>query len=303
VTSTPASATRRSRHILPGFGLSLGYTVTWLSLLVLIPLAGCVIKAGGLSWRQWVNMLGEPRVRAALVVSFGTAAAAAGINSVVGLIIAWVLVRYDFWGRRLLDALVDFPFALPTAVAGLTFSDLFVQGHHKIGWLAAIWNPVADRLTTAVNGLWPGVLLPDSLHGVYTPFAIVLVLIFTGFPFVIRTIQPVLEDLDPEIEEAAASLGATPWQAFRKVIFPTILPAWLTGLALAFARGIGEYGAVIFVSGNIRGRTEIVPVLIVEQLDQYKYDGATGLSVVLLVGSGAVLLTINLLSAWRGRRG
>ena len=299
---TTAIHITRPRRVLPGFSLAWGYAVTWLSLIVLIPLAACVLKAGGLSAHEWALMLSDPRVRAALKVSFGTAAAAAAINAIVGLVIAWVLVRYQFWGRRLLDALVDFPFALPTAVAGLTFSDLFVQSAHKTGWLAAVWNPLGDRVVSAVNWVYPGALAADSLHGVYTPFAIVLVLIFTGFPFVIRTVQPVLEDLEPEIEEAAASLGATRAQTFWRVIFPTILPAWLTGLGLAFARGIGEYGAVIFVSGNIRSRTEIVPVLIVEQLDQYKYAGATALAVVLLAGSAAVLLAINLITVWRGRK-
>lgn len=286
------------RRILPGFGLSLGFTVTYLSLMVLIPLAACFLKTTQMSWQDFAGVLTEPRVIAALKVSFSTALAAAAVNAVIGLMVAWVLVRYEFFGRRFLDAIVDFPFALPTAVAGLTFSNLFVQNANQTGWLAYFWNPVADGITRAVNAVVPGALEADSLHGIYSPLAIVLVLVFTGFPFVVRTLQPVLEDIDPEVEEAGASLGASRWQVFRKVIFPTLIPAWLTGMALAFARGVGEYGSIVFVSGNIRMRTEIVPVLIVEQLDQYKYAHATALAVVLLAISFGVLLVINVLTAW-----
>lgn len=286
------------RRILPGFGLSLGFTVTYLSLMVLIPLAACFLKTTQMSWQDFAGVLTEPRVIAALKVSFSTALAAAAVNAVIGLMVAWVLVRYEFFGRRFLDAIVDFPFALPTAVAGLTFSNLFVQNANQTGWLAYFWNPVADGITRAVNAVVPGALEADSLHGIYSPLAIVLVLVFTGFPFVVRTLQPVLEDIDPEVEEAGASLGASRWQVFRKVIFPTLIPAWQTGMALAFARGVGEYGSIVFVSGNIRMRTEIVPVLIVEQLDQYKYAHATALAVVLLAISFGVLLVINVLTAW-----
>lgn len=310
----------RRQRILPGFGLSLGYAMTYLSLIVLIPLAACALKASTVSAADWQEILGSARVQAALKVSFGTSMVAALVNAVLGLLVAWVLVRYAFWGKRLLDALVDFPFALPTAVAGLTFADMFTANELRTGWLARYWNPAvngalgvwnatAAPLAQAVgrlfhHGGWHWRLGPqwqEFFSGYASPTAIVIVLVFTGFPFVVRTLQPVLEELDPELEEAAACLGASRWYTFRRVIFPTLLPAWLTGMALAFARGVGEYGSVIFVSGNIRFHTEIVPVIIYDELGEFRYAHATALAVILLVISFAVLLIINLLSAWTRR--
>jgi sulfate/thiosulfate transport system permease protein len=303
----------RSRRILPGFGLSLGYSMTYLSLIILIPLAACVSKASTVSFADWQEILGSERVQAAMKVSFGTSIVAAMINAVLGLLVAWVLVRYSFWGKRLLDALVDFPFALPTAVAGLTFADLFAANDLRTGWLARFWNPMITGLLNA----WNATLAPvgkvigahwhlgpdwhDFFSGYASPTAIVIVLVFTGFPFVVRTLQPVLEEMDPELEEAAACLGANRWYTFRRVIFPTLMPAWLTGMALAFARGVGEYGSVIFVSGNIRFHTEIVPVIIYDELGEFRYAHATALAVILLVISFTVLLGINLLSNWTRR--
>ncbi len=310
----------RSRRILPGFGLSLGYTMTYLSLIVLIPLAACMLKASTVSAVDWKQLLTDARVLSALKVSFGTAIVAALINAILGLLVAWVLVRYTFWGKRILDAMVDFPFALPTAVAGLTFADLFIANPQRTGWLAQIWNPIVNAFLAAWNaviapighgvggwvrhGGWHWHLGPDwqdFFAGYGSPTAIVIVLIFTGFPFVVRTLQPVLEEMDPELEEAAACLGAHRWYTFRRVIFPTLLPAWLTGMALAFARGVGEYGSVIFVSSNLRYKTEIVPVIIYDELGQFNYGRATALAVILLVISFSVLLVINLLSNWARR--
>jgi sulfate transport system permease protein len=310
----------RSRRILPGFGLSLGYSVTYLSLIILIPLAACALKASTLAAVDWKEILSSERVQAALKVSFGTSIIAAMINAVLGLLVAWVLVRYAFWGKRLLDAMVDFPFALPTAVAGLTFADLFAANDLRTGWLARYWNPMISFLLNAWNATiaplgksvgsifrhsgWHWHLGPDwndFFAGYASPTAIVIVLVFTGFPFVVRTLQPVLEEMDPELEEAAACLGANRWYTFRRVIFPTLMPAWMTGMALAFARGVGEYGSVIFVSGNIRFHTEIVPVIIYDELGQFQYAHATALAVILLVISFAILLVINLLSSWARR--
>jgi len=310
----------RARRILPGFGLSLGFSLTYLSLIVLIPLAACALKAATVSRADWYELLTSPRVQSALKVSFGTALVAALINAILGLLVAWVLVRYAFVGKRLLDALVDFPFALPTAVAGLTFADLFTANDFRTGWLARVWNPFVTAVLNAWNatlaplGSTAGRLVrPDGWHwhlgpawqdffaGYASPTAIVIVLVFTGFPFVVRTLQPVLEELDPELEEAAACLGAGRWCTFRRVIFPMLLPAWLTGMALAFARGVGEYGSVIFVSGNLRYKTEIVPVLIYDELGEFRYAHATALAMILLVISFAILLCINLLSSWTRR--
>ncbi len=267
-----------NRRVLPGFGLSLGYTVFYLSGLVLIPLAACFGKAASLSWDQFGDAVWTDRARAAYALTFGASLLAAGINVVLGLLIAWVLVRYDFPLKRGFDALIDLPFALPTAVAGLVYSGLYVEN----GWLGQF-------------------LVPLGIHGAYSQLAIVLVLTFTGFPFVARTVQPVLESLDPELEEAAATLGATRWQTFRRVLLPPLVPAVLTGFTLAFARALGEYGSVVFVSGNMPYKTEIAPVLIVARLEEFNYAEAAALAVVLLTASFVLLAFINFLERWSKR--
>jgi sulfate/thiosulfate transport system permease protein len=267
-----------SRRVLPGFSLSLGYTVFYLSLLVLLPLAACFLKAASLSPGQFWAAVWTERARAAYALTFGAALAAAGINVVLGLLVAWVLVRYQFPLKRLFDALVDLPFALPTAVAGLVYSSLYVP----TGWLGQF-------------------LVPLGIQGAYSRLGIVLVLTFTGFPFVVRTVQPVLDSLDAESEEAAATLGATRWQTFRRVLLPPLLPAVLTGFTLALARALGEYGSVVFVSGNLPYQTEIAPVLIVSRLEEFAYAEATAIAVVLLTLSFVLLALINLLERWSKR--
>lgn len=267
-----------NRKVLPGFSLTLGYTVFYLSFLVLLPVAACFLKAGTLSLGEFWEAVWTDRARAAYLLTFGAAAIAAVVNLVIGLVISWVLVRYSFPGKKFIDSLVDLPLALPTAVAGLVYSSLYVES----GWLGQY-------------------LVPIGIDGAYSRLAIVLVLIFIGLPFVVRTVQPILEDLDPESEEAAASLGATRWQSFRSVILPTLLPALITGFALAFARGIGEYGAVVFVSGNMPFKTEIAPILIVARLEEFNYREATAIAVVLLVISFAMLVLINMLERWSVR--
>jgi sulfate/thiosulfate transport system permease protein len=264
-----------SHRILPGFSLSLGYTIFYLSLLVLLPISAVFFTAANLTFQEFWNAVWSDRARAAYSLTFGAAFIAAVVNMVLGLLLAWVLVRYRFPGRMILDSLVDLPLALPTAVAGLVFAALYVE----TGWLGRY-------------------LVPLGIEGAYSRFAIVLVLVFVGLPFVVRTVQPVLEDLDPEVEEAAASLGGTRWQTFMNVIAPTIAPALITGFALAFARGIGEYGAVVFVSGNMPFVTEIAPILIVARLEEFAYREATAIAVVLLIISFAMLLLINLLERW-----
>jgi len=267
-----------NRKVLPGFSLTLGYTVFYLSFLALMPVAACFLKAGSLSFGEFWNAVWTDRARAAYLLTFGAAAIAAVVNLFFGLIISWVLVRYSFPGKKFIDSLVDLPLALPTAVAGLVYSSLYVES----GWLGRY-------------------LVPIGIDAAYSRLAIVLVLIFIGLPFVVRTVQPILEDLDPESEEAAASLGATRWQSFRSVILPTLLPALITGFALAFARGIGEYGAVVFVSGNMPFKTEIAPILIVARLEEFNYSEATAIAVVLLVISFAMLVLINMLERWSVR--
>lgn len=266
------------RGALPGFGLSLGYVVTYLSLLVLIPLGACLAKAATLSPGQFLDAVWTERARAAYALTFGASFVAAAVNVVLGLLVAWVLARYQFPLKRFFDALVDLPFALPTAVAGLVYSNLYVES----GWLGQF-------------------LVPLGIHGAYSRLAIVLVLVFTGFPFVVRTVQPVLEDLDADVEEAAATLGATRGQTFVRVLLPTLLPALLTGFALAFARALGEYGSVVFVSGNMPFQTEIAPVLIVARLEEFAYAEATAIAVVLLVVSLSMLVVINLLDRYSDR--
>ncbi|WP_247874210.1 MULTISPECIES: sulfate ABC transporter permease subunit CysT [Azospirillum] len=270
----------RKPSVLPGFGLTLGFTLTYLSLIVLLPLAALALKAAGLGWSGFWDAVLTPRVLAAFKVSFGLSLAAAAINAVFGFIVAWVLVRYRFPGDRIVDALVDLPFALPTAVAGIALSALY-----------------------APNG-WIGSLLMEwfGLRVAFTPLGIAIALTFIGLPFVVRTVQPILQDLPPEEEEAAAALGATRWQAFRRVVFPALLPALLTGFALAFARGVGEYGSVIFIAGNIPGLSEILPLLIVIKLEQYDYAGAAAVGVLMLMASFVLLLALNLLQAWMRSR-
>ena len=263
------------RRVLPGFSLSLGYTMFYLSVLVLLPIVACVSKAASLGFAAFRAAVWTERTRAAYLLTFGTSLAAAVINVLLGLLVAWVLVRYRFPGRRLMDSLIDLPLALPTAVAGLVYASLYV----KKGWLGRY-------------------LVPLGVQAAYSRLAIVLVLVFIGLPFVVRTVQPVLADLDPEVEEAAASLGATRGQAFRRVILPPLFPALVTGFALAFARSLGEYGSVVFVSGNMPFRTEIAPVLIVARLEEFAYGEATAIAVVLLVISFAMLVLINLLERW-----
>lgn len=264
-----------SRRVLPGFSLSLGYTVFYLSVLVLLPIAACVFKAGSLAFGDFWGAVWTERARAAYLLTFGASFTAAVANVFLGLLIAWVLVRYDFPAKRLLDSLVDLPLALPTAVGGLVYASLYVEK----GWLGRF-------------------LVPLGIKGAYTRLGIVLVLIFVGLPFVVRTVQPVLLDLDPQVEEASASLGATRWQTFRRVILPTLYPALITGFALAFARSVGEYGSVVFVSGNMPFKTEIAPILIVARLEEFAYGEATAIAVVLLLISFSMLLVINKLESW-----
>ena len=278
--ATAHPAPRKAQRVLPGFGLTLGYSVVYLSLLVLIPLAGLFIKTAGLTWAEFSTIIFSPRVLAAYKISFGTAFIAAVINAFFGFLVAWVLVRYSFPGRRLVDALVDLPFALPTAVAGIALTALY-----------------------AGNGWFGSILEPHGIQVAFTPTGIVVALTFIGLPFVVRTVQPVLADLETELEEAAASLGASRWQTFVAVIWPAVLPALITGFALAFARAIGEYGSVIFIAGNMPMVSEIAPLLIVTQLEQYNYAGATAIAAVMLVISFVLLLLINTLQAWVRQRG
>jgi sulfate transport system permease protein len=270
-------ATRR--HTLPGFRLTMAYTLAYLSAIVLIPLLTLPLKTATLGWDElWTAVLDE-RAVASYRLSLGASLGAAAVNAVFGLLVAWVLVRYTFPGRRFVDALIDLPFALPTAVAGITLTTLYAPG----GWLG---RPLHER----------------GIAVAFTPLGITVALVFIGLPFVVRTLQPVIEDLDVEIEEAATSLGANRRQILAKIVLPYLLPAWLTGFALAFARGIGEYGSVVFIAGNMPGYTEISPLLIVTKLEQYDYAGATALALVMLLISFAMLLAINALQAWTSRR-
>jgi len=273
-------STFKKPSVIPGFGLTMGFTLTYLGLIVLLPLAALAVKAAGLGWTGFWDAVLTPRVLAAFQISFGLSLLAAAVNAVFGFIVAWVLVRYRFPGDRLVDALVDLPFALPTAVAGIALSALY-----------------------APNG-WVGKLLMDwfGLKVAFTPLGIAIALIFIGLPFVVRTVQPILQDLPAEEEEAAASLGATRWQTFRNVVFPALFPALLTGFALAFARGVGEYGSVIFIAGNMPGVSEIVPLLIVIKLEQYDYAGAAAVATLMLMASFVLLLILNLLQAWMRSR-
>jgi len=265
------------RHsVLPGFDLALGLAVTYLSLIVLIPLSAAFLKTFALTWSQFLDAVGTPRVVASYQLTFGASLLAALVNAIFGLIMAWVLVRYPFPGKRIVDALVDLPFALPTAVAGISLTAIYAQN----GWI----------------GRW----LPFKVS--FTPIGVWVALVFIGLPFVVRTVQPVIEDLNHELEEAAATLGADRWQTFSRIVFPILTPALLTGFAMAFARASGEYGSVIFIAGNIPMVSEITPLLIITKLEQYDIAGATAIAVVMLVTSFFLLLLINLLQAWSRRR-
>jgi len=269
----------RQHSVLPGFNLALGFTLLYLSLIVLIPLSATFIRASALSWPEFWSIVTTPRVLASYRLTFGASFAAALVNAVFGLLVAWVLVRYRFPGKKLVDALVDLPFALPTAVAGIALTALYAGN----GWIGQFFEPLGIKIA-------------------FTPIGIFVALTFIGLPFVVRTVQPVLEDIEAELEEAAATLGATRFQTFSRVIFPTVMPALMTGFALAFARAIGEYGSVIFIAGNMPMVSEITPLLIITKLEQYDYAGATALAVVMLVISFIMLLVINLLQWWTRHR-
>lgn len=269
---------QRSR-VLPGFGLSLGFTLAYVSFIVLIPLSAVFIKSFGIGWDGLWEILTSERILKSLQLSFSAALIAATVNVIFGLLLAWCLVRYSFPGKRIVDALVDLPFALPTAVAGIALTSLYA----KNGWIGQYLEPL-------------------GIHVAYTPLGITLALIFIGLPFVVRTVQPVLSDIETELEEAASALGANRWQTISKVILPILFPALLTGFALAFARGVGEYGSVIFIAGNMPYKTEIAPLMIISRLEEYDYAGATTIAVVMLVPSFAILFLINLLQAWASRR-
>ena len=269
----------RKHSVLPGFSLALGYSLLYLALIVLIPLAAVFIKSTELGWAGFWQATTQPRVLASFKLSFGASLIAAAINVVFGLVFAWVLVRYRFPGRRIMDALIDLPFALPTAVAGIALATLYANN----GWIGSI-------------------LAPLGVEVAYTPVGVFVALVFIGLPFVVRTVQPVLEDLEVEVEEAAACLGASRWQTFHKVIVPYLTPALLTGFAMAFARAVGEYGSVIFIAGNMPMVSEIMPLMIITKLEQYDYAGATAIAVVMLVVAFVLLLLINLLQAWSQRR-
>ena len=274
------SKTLLRRHtVLPGFDLALGLTLLYLCLIVLIPLSAAFLRTTELTWPQFVDTVTSPRVVASYKLTFGASLLAALVNAFFGLLVAWVLVRYDFFGRRVVDALVDLPFALPTAVAGITLTGLYSAN----GWI----------------GQW---LEPLGIKVAFTPVGVFVAMTFIGLPFVVRTVQPILEDMASELEEAAATLGASRWQSFTKVIFPILTPALLTGFALAFARALGEYGSIIFIAGNMPMISEITPLLIITKLEQYDYAGATAIAVVMLVMSFVLLLAINGLQAWTRKR-
>jgi sulfate transport system permease protein len=270
---------QKSNNILPGFGLSLGYALLYLSLIVLIPLSAAFIKTSTLSFHEFWEAVSSPRVVASYRLTFGASFAAALVNAFFGLLTAWVLTRYEFFGKKLVDAFVDFPFALPTAVAGISLSAIY-SVH---GWIGSILEPLGIKVA-------------------YTPLGVAVALTFIGLPFVVRTVQPVLEDLGADVEEAAASLGGNRWQIFYKIIFPAIWPALITGFSLAFARAVGEYGSVIFIAGNMPMVSEITPLIIITKLEQYDYAGATAVAVVLLVISFILLFAINGFQWWSNKR-
>ncbi len=269
----------KKNMIFPGFNLSLGYTIVYLSLIVLIPLSAVVIKSLSLTPEVFWNTVTSPRVLASYRLSFGAALIAGSINAVFGLVLAWVLVRYQFFGKRIVDALIDLPFALPTAVTGIALTAIY----SKNGWVGQYLEPLGIKVA-------------------FTPLGVLIALIFIGLPFVVRTVQPILEDLETELEEAASSLGANRLQIFQKIVFPILLPALLTGFALAFARAVGEYGSVVFIAGNIPMVSEITPLIIITKLEQYDYAGATAIALTMLIISLVLLLVINGLQAWSAKR-
>ncbi len=265
----------KSPSIIPGFGITLGFTLAYLAIIVIIPLSGLFFKAATVSWAEFWNSISSQRVLHSYKISFGISLLAALINTFFGLILAWVLARYKFFGKRIIDAMVDLPFALPTAVAGIALAALYAPG----GWIGQFFEPLGIKIA-------------------FTPLGILIALVFVGLPFVVRTVEPVLQDLEKELEEAAASLGANRLQTFWQIILPSILPALLTGFAMSFARGLGEYGSVIFIAGNIPKVSEIVPLLIVIKLEQYDYAGATAIASVMLIASFILLFIINWLQKW-----
>jgi sulfate transport system permease protein len=269
----------KRKPTLPGFHLSLGFTVFYLSLIVLIPLSMLFIRTTSLSFQEFWSVISAPRTLAAYKLSFGASFISATINSILGFVVAWVLARYTFPGKKIIDALVDFPFALPTAVAGIALTTIYAPN----GWVGQYLKQI-------------------GIQGAYSTFGIVVALTFIGLPFVVRTLEPVLQDFDPEIEEAAACLGANRWLTFIKVIFPVLLPSLLTGFSLSFARAVGEYGSVIFIAGNMPNKTEIAPLLIMTKLEQYDYSGATAIAVVMLLASFLILAITNLLQWWTSKR-
>jgi sulfate transport system permease protein len=269
------SAAAKHHNVLPGFNITMGYTLFYLGLIVLIPLSAAFLKTSTMGWEAFWHAVSSPRVLASYRLSFGGALIAAAVNAVFGLLVAWVLVRYTFPGKRFIDALVDLPFALPTAVAGIALTAVYAGN----GWLGRYLEPLGIKVA-------------------FTPLGVLVAMLFIGLPFVVRTVQPVLEDLEKEVEEAAASLGADRWQTFRRVIFPAVMPALMTGYALAFARAVGEYGSIIFIAGNVPMVSEITPLLILTKLEQYDYAGATAIAVTMLVVSFILLLLINLLQSW-----
>lgn len=272
-------AAKHLRKVLPGFGLTIGWTLIYLTLIVLIPLSVLFLKTASGGWEHIWGTVTEPRVLASLRVSFGVSLAAALCNGFFGVLAAWVLARYEFPGRKLLDAMVDLPFALPTAVAGIA--------------LTAIYAP---------NGMIGSLLMPYDIKVAYTQLGIFIALVFIGLPFVVRTVQPVIQDLSAEVEEAAATLGAGRWQTFQRIIFPAVLPSILTGTTLAYGRAVGEFGSVVFIAGNIPGKTEIAPLLIITKLEQYDYTGAAAIGFVMLVGAFVILLVSNGLQSWDNKR-
>lgn len=278
--TSPITFSTRRRTVIPGFGLTLGLTLTWLCLIVLLPLSALFIKTSEISFDRFIAIITSARTLHALQISFGLSLAAAVVNLVFGTIVVWVVVRYDFPLKRVVDAIIDIPFALPTAVAGIALTTLYAEN----GWIGGLLAPLGIKVS-------------------FTPLGILVALIFIGLPFVVRTVQPVLEDLDAELEEASASLGADRWQTLWRVVLPSLLPALLTGFALAFARAVGEYGSVIFIAGNLPGISEVAPLLIVIRLEEFRYADATAIACVMLVASFALLLVINGLQRWAQSRG
>jgi sulfate transport system permease protein len=309
----------RTKRVLPGFGISLGYTLLYLSLIVLIPLSALFLKAAGGGWEFFWNSVTAPRVMASYRLSIGASFVAASINAVAGLVVAWVLVRYRFPGKRIIDSLVDLPFALPTAVAGIALTAIYAPSgwigrwltadslkeviHGPLSWIDTVLTHAGTQASTVAFGQWLDRFIPeDGIQTAFSPLGVTIALTFISLPFVVRTVQPVLEDLNPEIEQAAATLGATRLTTFLRVVLPEIWPALLTGFALAFARAIGEYGSVVFISGNMPMKTEITPLIIISKLEQYDYRGAAAVAVVMLLISFTMLFVINLLQRLSSQR-